>query len=57
MPLTPDQFRKKGHGRTAPWVDLVNSEEWDTWGKATDWLEDPSWLPEITRTGTKRLPE
>lgn len=45
MPLTPDQFRKRGHGQTAPWVDLVNSEEWDTWGKPTDWLEDPSWLP------------
>ena len=45
MSLTPDQFRKKGHGSTAPWVDLVNSEEWDTWGKPTDWLEDPSWLP------------
>jgi len=45
MPLTPDQFREKGHGKTAPWVDLVNSEEWDTYGRRTDWLNDPSWLP------------
>ena len=45
MSLTPDQFRKKGHGKTAPWIDLVNSEEWDTWGRPTDWLTDPAWLP------------
>jgi len=45
MTLTPDQFRAKGHGKTAPWVDLVNSEEWDTYGRPTDWLDDPSWLP------------
>ena len=45
MTLTPAQFRKKGHGKTAPWVDLINSEEWDTYGKRTDWIEDASWLP------------
>jgi len=45
MPLTPEQFRAKGHGKTAPWVDLVNSEEWDTYGRPTEWLDDPSWLP------------
>jgi hypothetical protein len=43
--LSPERFREKGHGKTAPWVDLVNSEEWDTYGKRTDWLDDPSWLP------------
>ena len=43
MPLSPAQFREKGHGKTGPWVDLVNSEEWDTYGKRTDWLDDPSW--------------
>lgn len=43
MPLTPGQFRKKGHGKTAPWLDLVNSEEWDTYGVPTDWLDDHSW--------------
>jgi predicted RNA-binding Zn ribbon-like protein len=45
VPLTAAQFRKKGHGKTAPWVDLVNSEEWDTYGTRTDWLDDHSWLP------------
>jgi len=45
MALRPEQFREKGHGKTAPWVDLVNSEEWDTYGVPTDWLDEPSWLP------------
>jgi len=49
MPLTPAQFIAKGHGKTAPWADLVNSEEWDTYGKRTDWLADPSWLPFFLR--------
>jgi predicted RNA-binding Zn ribbon-like protein len=44
MPVTFAQFLKKGHGKTAPWVDLVNSEEWDTYRKRTDWLDEPSWL-------------
>src|SRR5262245_56106935 len=44
MALTPDEFRKTGHGKVAPWVDLVNSEEWDTYGRRTEWLGDPSWL-------------
>jgi predicted RNA-binding Zn ribbon-like protein len=44
MPLSPEEFREKGHGKTAPWVDLVNSEEWDTYGKRTEWLDDPFWL-------------
>lgn len=45
MPLTHAQFIAKGHGKTAPWMDLVNSEEWDTFGRRTDWLDEPSWLP------------
>lgn len=49
MPLTFAQFLNKGHGKTAPWVDLVNSEEWDTYGKRTDWLDEPSWLPFFLR--------
>lgn len=43
--MKPAEFIKKGHGKTAPWVDLVNSEEWDTYGTRTDWLADRSWLP------------
>jgi len=49
MALTFAQFLKQGHGKTAPWVDLVNSEEWDTYGKRTDWLDEPSWLPFFLR--------
>lgn len=30
-------------------MDLVNSEEWDTFGKRTEWLDDPSWLPYFLR--------
>jgi predicted RNA-binding Zn ribbon-like protein len=44
MPLTGAQFIAKGHGQSAPWLDLVNSEEWDTYGKRTEWLDEPSWL-------------
>jgi predicted RNA-binding Zn ribbon-like protein len=44
MPLTPAQFLQLGYGKTAPWLDLVNSEEWDTYGRRTDYLNDPSWL-------------
>src|SRR5262249_17106754 len=43
--LTREQFPEKGHGKTAPWVDLVNSEEWDTFGFRTDHLENPDWTP------------
>jgi len=45
MPLTPAQFRNKGHGTTACWLDLANSEEWDTYGNRTDWIDDACWLP------------
>ena len=49
MTPTSAQFLKKGHGKTGAWVDLVNSEEWDTRGKLTDWLDEPSWLPYFLR--------
>jgi predicted RNA-binding Zn ribbon-like protein len=42
--LTHAQFLEKGHGKIAPWADLVNSEEWDTFGRRTEHLTDPSWL-------------
>jgi predicted RNA-binding Zn ribbon-like protein len=44
MPTSSSQFRAQGHGQTAAWLDLVNSEEWDTYGERRDWLDDPSWL-------------
>src|SRR5215831_2610478 len=56
MPLTHAQFIAKGHGKTAPWLDLVNSEEWDTYGKRTEWLADPSWLPFFLRHWGFRAP-
>lgn len=42
---TPEvDFLGKGHGKTAPWVDLVNSLEWDTFGgNPTDHLLNPAW--------------
>jgi hypothetical protein len=44
MKSTPDVFRANGFGKVAPWVDLVNSEEWDGFGKLTDQLANPGWL-------------
>jgi predicted RNA-binding Zn ribbon-like protein len=41
---TPEtDFLAKGHGKTAPWVDVVNSLEWDTFGNPTDHLREPAW--------------
>ena len=37
-------FYAHGFGRVAPWVDLANSEEWDGFGRLTDYLWNPSWI-------------
>ena len=37
-------FREKGFGKDAPWVDLVNSEEWNGFGQFTDHLANPHWF-------------
>ncbi len=37
-------FQAAGFGKVAPWVDLVNSEEWDGFGKRTDHFASPRWL-------------
>jgi predicted RNA-binding Zn ribbon-like protein len=42
-------FLAHGHGKTALWIDLVNSEEWDTFGRLTDHLGNPAWLPYFLR--------
>jgi len=42
-------FLAHGHGKTAPWIDLVNSEEWDTFGRRIDHLNDPAWVPYFVR--------
>ena len=39
-----DIFREAGFGKVAPWVDLVNSEEWNGFGEFTDHLANPRWL-------------
>src|SRR5260370_3587805 len=44
MSTVRDIFREAGFGKVAPWVDLVNSEEWDGFGKLTDHLANPRWL-------------
>ena len=37
-------YQDAGFGKVAPWVDLVNSEERDGFGKLTDHLANPRWL-------------
>src|SRR5712692_10302337 len=44
MKSAPDIFHANGFGKVAPWVDLVNSEEWDGFGRLTDQLANPRWL-------------
>ena len=42
-------FLAIGHGKTGPWMDLVNSEEWDRFSELTDHLSNPAWLPYFLR--------
>ena len=49
MLVSDKEFLAHGHGKTAPWVDLVNSEEWDTFGTLTDHLSNPAWFPYFLR--------
>ena len=42
-------FLAQGHGQTGPWMDLVNSQEWDTFGQLADHLSNPAWLPYFLR--------
>ncbi len=30
--------------RQSPWLDLVNSQSWDGFGRLTDYLRDPAWV-------------
>lgn len=43
------QFMEHGHGKYGPWFDLVNSEEWDTYGNRFDHFQNPAWLPFFLR--------
>jgi predicted RNA-binding Zn ribbon-like protein len=49
MKRARDIFRANGFGKVAPWVDLVNSEEWDGFGELTDQLANPRWLASFLR--------
>jgi predicted RNA-binding Zn ribbon-like protein len=49
MKTSPNAFYAAGFGKVAPWVDLVNSEEWDGFGKLTDNLTNPRWLATLLK--------
>src|SRR5260370_38373176 len=49
MKKSESNFLAHGHGKTAPWIDLVNSQEWDTFGRLTDHLNNPAWVPYFLR--------
>jgi len=49
MNTSRTDFLAHGHGKTGPWMDLVNSEECDTFGQRTDHLSNPAWLPYFLR--------
>ena len=44
MKASHNIFHAAGFGKVAPWVDLINSEEWNGFGKRTDHLTNPRWL-------------
>jgi predicted RNA-binding Zn ribbon-like protein len=50
------EFIKHGHGKVGPWFDLVNSEEWDTYGRRTDHFSNPAWLPFFLRRWSFAVP-
>jgi predicted RNA-binding Zn ribbon-like protein len=50
------EFIKHGHGKIGPWFDLVNSEEWDTYGHRTDHFLNPAWLPFFLRRWNFAIP-
>jgi predicted RNA-binding Zn ribbon-like protein len=40
-------FADEGFGTDGPALDLVNSEQWDGFGRRTDHLDDPDWLADF----------
>jgi predicted RNA-binding Zn ribbon-like protein len=42
-------FAGHGYGQVSPWIDLVNSEEWDGFGKLSDRLDEPAWRDSFLR--------
>lgn len=49
MHFSHREFIEHGHGKYGPWFDLVNSQEWDTYGNLTEHFENPAWLPFFLR--------
>jgi predicted RNA-binding Zn ribbon-like protein len=46
---SPDIFATHNFGKVSPWIDLVNSEEYDGFGNFSDRLDDPAWLESFLR--------
>jgi predicted RNA-binding Zn ribbon-like protein len=44
-----DIFATHNFGKVSPWIDLVNSEEYDGFGNLSDRLDDPVWLDSFLR--------
>ena len=42
-------FATHDYGKVSPWIDLVNSEEWDGFGKLSDRLEETAWRDAFLR--------
>ena len=45
MNQTNDKYSARGFGKEYPWMDLANTLEWNGFGKLTDHLDNPAWLP------------
>ena len=49
MNATENTFASHGYGKVSSWIDLVNSEEWDGFGKLSDRLDEPAWRDAFLR--------
>ncbi len=56
MNTKPDLFVARGYGNSELWLDLVNSEYWDGFGKFTDMLDNPDWVNSFMHHWEFRIP-
>src|SRR3982074_1357607 len=49
MIYTSQDYRSAGFGSQFSWLDFVNSQERDGFGRLTDHLRDPFWLANFLR--------
>jgi predicted RNA-binding Zn ribbon-like protein len=49
MIRTPQEYRQAGFGSPLAWLDFVNSQERDGFGRITDHLRNPAWLANFLR--------